>query len=415
MRQMKDSGIEWIGEIPQEWEVTRIKYFFTCLDGKRIPIDSSQRVSGQYPYWGAGSITDYVNDYIFDEELVLLGEDGAPFFDKSRPVAFLVKEKIWVNNHIHVLKPLNKINSAYFVFYLNSVDYKTYINGSILNKLTQSNMNAIAFVCPPLPEQQRIADYLDAKCSKIDDTIEKQKAVIEKLKEYKQSVITEAVTKGLNPDAPMKDSGIEWIGDIPQGWLLNKFKYLSLAIGDGIHTTPQYDTEGSIFFVNGNNIGDETLVFKDGTNTINDEEYSNYKLPFLTENTVLITLNGATYGKTSFYNGEKILLGKSAGYITLKNNENKKYIRYFLQSNLAKSNMEVSLCGSTIANLSLRTLNDFIFPYPSHSEQQSIAIYLDKKTTQIDKAIEQKQKLIEKLTEYKKSLIYEAVTGKIEV
>ena len=118
-RTMKDSGVEWIGQIPETWEVGKLKKFINCLDGKRIPIDSSLRKNGPYPYWGAGSITDYVNDYIFDEELILLGEDGAPFFDPTRPVAFYSNEKIWVNNHIHVLKPKNNINIHFLVYALN--------------------------------------------------------------------------------------------------------------------------------------------------------------------------------------------------------------------------------------------------------------------------------------------------------
>ena len=89
-RKMKDSGVEWIGMIPDGWNVSKIKYFFDCYDGKRVPVDSGERKKGPYPYWGAGSITDYVDNYLFDEELVLLGEDGAPFFDHTRPVAFLI-------------------------------------------------------------------------------------------------------------------------------------------------------------------------------------------------------------------------------------------------------------------------------------------------------------------------------------
>ena len=142
-REMKDSGIEWIGSIPQYWVTTKIKYFFDCYDGKRVPVDAAQREKGPYPYWGAGSITDYVSDYLFDEEIVLLGEDGAPFFDHTRPVAFLINEKVWVNNHIHVLKLHSDVDARFFVHWLNNVDYKCYINGSILNKLTQSNMTAI--------------------------------------------------------------------------------------------------------------------------------------------------------------------------------------------------------------------------------------------------------------------------------
>lgn len=191
---LKDSGIEWIGKIPQHWDIGKLKNFTKCYDGKRTPIDSSQRISGSYPYWGAGSITDYINDYLFDEELILLGEDGAPFFDSSRPVAFLVNGKIWVNNHIHVLKPLENIYNKYMVYFLNSVDYGFYINGSILCKLTKNNMNNIFFIALSLAEQKQIADYLDKKCSEIEKVIADKEQLIEKLTEYKKSLIYECVT-----------------------------------------------------------------------------------------------------------------------------------------------------------------------------------------------------------------------------
>jgi type I restriction enzyme S subunit len=213
----------------------------------------------------------------------------------------------------------------------------------------------------------------------------------------------------------LKDSGIEWIGEIPEHWILNKLKYLSLDIGDGIHATPTYDVDGNIYFVNGNNIGEEYLVFKEDTNTISDTEYASYKLPLLTENTVFITLNGATYGKTSFYHGEKVLLGKSAGFITLKSTESREFIRYYLQSYTAKLIMDLSLLGSTIANLSLRTLRDFVIPYPPKEEQIQIVNHLNNRISGIDAAVSKKKKIVDELIDYKKSLIYEVVTGKKEV
>lgn len=96
-REMKDSGVEWIGKIPDAWEMSKVKYFVSCLDGRRVPVDAALRNKGPYPYWGAGSIVDYVDKYIFNEDIILLGEDGAPFFDHTRPVAFLINEPVWVN------------------------------------------------------------------------------------------------------------------------------------------------------------------------------------------------------------------------------------------------------------------------------------------------------------------------------
>ena len=437
---MKDSGVEWIGEIPREWSILRMKKCIIQRDGGAWGEDAKGnegdciclRIAdfdySRFIFKDTDNLT--IRNYnqstinklkLRTNDILVEKSGGGEKTPVGRTVIFEKNYTALYANFMDRLRCADFINSKFMqyvfaTFYSN--DYtKNYIKQTTgIQNLDLTTMLSTELISlPPFATQHRIADYLDRKCSKIDEIIEKEGQVIEKLKAYKISVITEAVTKGLNPNVPMKDSGVKWIGEIPKRWKLNKFKYLSLSIGDGIHTTPQYDTDGTIYFVNGNNIGGEFLVFKDGTNTINDEEYSNYKLPLLTKNTVFITLNGATYGKTSFYNGEKILLGKSAGYITLKSNENKEYIRYYLQSNLAKLIMDLSLSGSTIANLSLRTLNDFIVPYPSHSEQEVIVNYLNKRIEKIDFSITKKQSVIDKLTAYKKSLIYEVVTGKKEV
>ena len=193
---MKDSGVEWIGEIPEHWTVSKLKYLTTCLDGKRVPLNSEERSSmhGDIPYWGANCIIDYVDGWLFNEELVLLGEDGAPFFDNSKDVAFYSIGKIWPNNHVHVLRASKNFNAKYLVYCLNTVDYRDYINGSTRDKLVQSEMNTICIQFPQLSEQQAIADYLDRKTAEIDDLISGIQESIHQLKSYRQSLISEAVT-----------------------------------------------------------------------------------------------------------------------------------------------------------------------------------------------------------------------------
>lgn len=147
----KNSGVEWIGAIPKEWKVMPLKYITKCKDSQRIPIDVAKREHGRFPYWGAGGITDYVNSYIFDEELILLGEDAAPFIDKKRDVAFLVNDKVWVNNHIHVLKANKDSNASYIRHCLNITQYNEFIMGSVIPKLTQTDMKKIPIICRPSP------------------------------------------------------------------------------------------------------------------------------------------------------------------------------------------------------------------------------------------------------------------------
>lgn len=431
MREMKDSGIEWIGEIPVGWGIIKNKYLICTLYSGGTPSATNEKFycsENGIPFVSISDMSNcsyvehtkkQITEYgLIDKQLRILPV-GTILYSIYATVGAISELKIEaaISQAMLAIQLISDVDKAFYKY--NLVAMRDYIYSNASGN-TQFNLNAekvlnFVFVFPPLEEQHRISTYLDTKCEKIDSIIARQQEVIEKLKAYKLSVITEAVTKGLNPDVRMKDSGVEWIGDVPEHWEITKFKYLSLEIGDGIHTTPEYDLAGSIYFINGNNIGFDNLVFKDNTNTINEDEYKKYKPSLLTTDTILITLNGATYGKTSFYNGEKVLLGKSAGYITLKPTENKRFLRYYLQSNAAKLIMEISLLGSTIANLSLNTLKNFSMSYPPKNEQCEIVEYLDKKCSAIDSAIAKKQAIIEKLTAYKKSLIFEVVTGKREV
>ncbi len=268
---------------------------------------------------------------------------------------------------------------------------------------------------PPINQQQRIADYLDRKCSQIDTIIARQQEVIEKLKAYRLSVITEAVTKGLNPDVHMKDSGVEWIGKIPEHWKIGKLCFFTVRIGDGLHGTPEFDDAGEYYFINGNNLGDTYITIRENTKSVSLDEYNKYFIA-LNENTLLISLNG-TIGNVSQYHGEQIILGKSAGYIIVDSRRELTidYLKFYLQSKSVKTLFELSFAGTTINNLSLETLRNLPVCIMTGEEQFHIAKFLEKKCARIDQVIQKKTLTIDKLNEYKKSLIYEVVTGKREV
>jgi type I restriction enzyme S subunit len=193
---MKDSGVEWLGEIPAHWEVRKLAWLTECLDGRRVPLNAEERgrMQGEYPYWGANSIVDYVDKWLFDEELVLLGEDGAPFFDRTKRVAFRVCGKVWVNNHAHVLRPGRLVDAAFLANALDCVDYRAFIDGTTRDKLTQGDMNAIPMQCPDLAEQRAIAAFLDRETSRIDALVAKVREAIERLKELRTALISAAVT-----------------------------------------------------------------------------------------------------------------------------------------------------------------------------------------------------------------------------
>ena len=194
--EMKPSGVEWIGQIPSYWQTATVKYLTENLDGKRIPLSSEVRADQKqiYPYYGANGVIDYVEDYIFEGEYILIGEDGAPFFDKKREVSLLVSGKFWVNNHCHILKSVGTSDARFIVHCLNSVEYFEYITGSTRDKLTQADLNRIKIPIPSYLEQTQIADFLDHKTKQIDGLISAEGQKIELLKEYRQSLISEVVT-----------------------------------------------------------------------------------------------------------------------------------------------------------------------------------------------------------------------------
>lgn len=405
MREMKESGIEWIGEIPANWNITKIKYLTRCYDGKRKPIDSSKRQDGIYPYWGAGSITDYIDDYIFDEELILLGEDGAPFFDDYRPVSFLVNERIWVNNHIHVLKSKENVDSSFLVHFLNSVNYRKYINGSILNKLTQSNMNNIEVCLPSFSLQQIIANFLDEKCGEIDSLKSDIQKQIETLQEYKKSVITEAVTKGLNPNVEVKDSGIEWCGKIPVNWNVLPNKYIMKKVKN---ICVKYNNEPIL-----------SLTMK---GVVKRDLDAGGKMPtsfdgyqYIIPNNLLMCLfdYDVTPRCIGLINDYGITSPAYSQFKMKNENSERYYYYYYLMIDNTKELLH--LAKNLRHSFTEEQLGLIKTPMPPIKEQQIIADFLDEKCNEIDEIIKTKNKQLETLEQYKKSLIYEYVTGKKEV
>ena len=193
---MKPSGVEWIGKIPRHWTISKVKHEFESLDNLRIPLNSETRGSMElkvYDYYGASGIIDKVENYIFDEPLILIGEDGANLYLRSTPLAFKATGKYWVNNHAHVLKPKYG-NIDYLTNMLESLDYTHYITGAAQPKLTSEHLMNITVIVPPTCEQTQIANFLDRKTKQIDDLIAIEQRKIELLKEYRQSLISEAVT-----------------------------------------------------------------------------------------------------------------------------------------------------------------------------------------------------------------------------
>lgn len=365
---------------------------------------------------------DYVADTITNYTVVLpdtvmINGLNLNYDFKSLRVA-LVKEKgVITSAYLAIFPDRKKIAPQYATYLFKGYETKMAFHNmgaGIRKTLGYKEFKNQPLLLPSEKEQNKISAYLDSKCSHIDIMLSKTRASIEEYKKLKQAVITQAVTKGVRGEREMKDSGVEWIGEIPEEWNKCKLKNISIDIGDGLHGTPKFDDSGEVYFINGNNFSSEYVEPKFDTKKLCLEESLNYPKPELTEQTIMISLNGS-YGKVCLYRYFPMLLGKSAGYITLLPSINRRYVRYYLSSTPAQIIMTLSLNGTTIPNLSLNTLYNFPTILPSASEQAEIADYLDAKCAEIDRLIAKKEQLVKELESYKKSLIYEVVTGKREV
>lgn len=194
--EMKNSGVEWLGEVPEHWNIVPIRYLFEFKNNLRVPISAEDRAKMSekaYPYYGASGIIDYVDDFIFSEDLILVAEDGANLLSRSSPLAFIATGKYWVNNHAHIIKPHNDM-LKFWEYLLQIYDFKLLISGSAQPKLTKENLGSILLPNPPLAEQTAIADYLDEQTAQIDRLSERVQQVIDSLKSYRSALITQAVT-----------------------------------------------------------------------------------------------------------------------------------------------------------------------------------------------------------------------------
>jgi type I restriction enzyme S subunit len=186
--------VSWLPPIPLEWPILPLRWVTRCLDGSRIPLNAEQRseIPGDFPYWGANGIVDHVHDYLFDEELVLLGEDGAPFFDREKDVSFFVDERVWVNNHIHVLRPVG-VRPRFLAHYLNLVDYSAFITGTTRDKLTQEEMGRIPVPIPREEDQRRIEWLADKEAVRSEQLSRLVRTQIILLREHRQVLITAVI------------------------------------------------------------------------------------------------------------------------------------------------------------------------------------------------------------------------------
>ena len=403
----KESGVGWIGEIPSYWQSATIKHLTKNLDGKRIPLSGEVRADQKriYPYYGANGVIDYVEDYIFEGEHILIGEDGAPFFDKTREVSLLASGKFWVNNHCHILKNIGTSEARFIVYCLNSVDYFEYITGSTRDKLTQADLNRIKIPVPNYQEQHQIANFLDQKTGQIDELIRIKDQRIELLQEQRTVLINQAVTKGLDANVEMKPSGVEWIGEIPVHWEVIRNKFIFQQIRDVSYP--------NLLLLS---IGIRGIIPKSQTDQkdVSSADKSLYKRVKIGD--IAFNVMTAWKGGIGMSDYEGIV---SPAYQVCRPTTKlvSKYFHYLFRTDLYKAIFDSASYQVVDQrhNLYYDNFKNISAIFPPFSEQAQITNFLDRKTQQIDELISTEGRKIELLKEYRQSLIAEAVTGKIDV
>lgn len=426
MQKMKYSGVEWIGEIPEDWDIKRLKAVLCERNESNNPIKTDYILSltndrGVIPYDEKGDVGNkskedlsgyklaYLNDIVLNSMNVIIGSVAlSKYYGCVSPVYYMLYPR----------NPMDDVRYYNYIFQTKEFQSKLkgYGNGimEIRMRIQMSKLNTVELPIPEATTQTRIADFLDDKCGKIDRYIEKQQQTIDKLKEYKQAVITEAVTKGLDPDAPMKDSGIEWIGMIPEHWDVPEIKYLVRIASGGTpdRNHPEY-WNGNIPWIKTGELQNDIIT--NAEEYITEEGLNNSSAQVFNINTILVAMygQGKTRGMTALLKIPASTNQACAGLTVTNSNVQIEYLWQCLIG--AYDAIRSEAAGSGQPNLSATLIGNFHIALPPIEEQGLIVEYIKDRTVEIKSTIHKAEKLLEKLTEYKKSLIYEAVTGKKEV
>lgn len=427
---MKPSGIEWIGDIPDDWEVTKISRLYSIQLGKMLQPEKKSSGDTYEPYICAANLSS--GTFRLDEvKYMWISEPEKDIYRLKRDDLLVTEggdvgiSSIWKDdispcyfqNALHRVVP-KKGNSNRFLHYwlivLKSVGYIDLIcNKSTIAHFTKEKFAQSLILSAPLQTQQRIADYLDEKCGEIDATIAKQKESIEKLKAYKQSLISETVTKGLDKSAPLKPSGIEWIGDIPSHWEIKKLKFVA---NFNQNTLPE-DTDGQ-FELKYIDIGNVSSV--DGIKEIQYFNFSNapsrarriVKYGDIIVSTVRTYLRAITSIKEDYDN---CICSTGFAVITPKDNVQQDFVVYAIENESFIAQIIANSQGISYPAINVSQLENLKLAFPSVKEQKEIVDFLKTKLLEIDLTINKKQNIIQKLDAYKKSLIFECVTGKQKI
>lgn len=405
MREMKNSKIGWIGDIPKDWKTTRIKYILKesnirSVEGNETPL-SLGKVCGLIP----SSMKEQKNlqsESYINTKVVFPGEI---VFNRFKARLFAISDYHGVVSPDYaVYKDKGHHNLKYYTYlfgtdpYRSAFDNKASGIGDGFNRLYTNDLFSMPTIMPPIETQNQIVQYLDYNCLKIDDSIARYKALSNKLDEYRKAVITKAVTQGIRGERPMKQSNEVWIGQIPPDWSVAKIKYLVSLSGERAEANNGYLSMENVESWTGKFINTGSSAEGDTLKIFPGQVIFGKLRPYLAK-AYLVKQEGCCSGEFLVFNVGAI---------------NASYFRYGLTTSTFVNRVDVSTYGTKMPRANAGFITNLLFPVPPKDEQAEIVAYLDKKCSDIDNSKAKIEAVVKKLEEYKKSLIYNAVTGKIE-
>ena len=424
----KDSGVEWLGAVPSHWEISSLGKILLSVSEKNrpdLPLLSITRELGviERDTEDQDSNHNFIPDDLSNYKILKKGQFG------------MNKMKAWqgsygVSNFTGIVSPayyifdfIKSINPQFFHWAIRSKIYISFFgsasDGVRIGQwdLSKSRMKSIPFIIPSNDEQQKISQFLDDKTAKIDQAVNLAEKQIALLKERKQILIQNTVTRGLNPDVPLKDSGVEWIGQVPEHWEVKKIKHVTSKIGSGI--TPlgggSNYIDGGIPLLRSQNIHFDRIDLNDVAR-ISEFTHNSMKNSKVRKGDVLLNITGGSLGRCFYVDSnEEMNVNQHVCIIRPNKKINTIFLNMLLASEIGQKQIWFFQQGGGREGLNFQAIKNFYLPLPDLEEQQKIAIYLNKQATKIDQAIALKTAHIEKLKEYKSVLINDVVTGKVRV
>ena len=398
-------------EVPENWVWVRlIGNVNSCLDGYRKPINSSERAKrvGKVPYYGATGQVGWIDDYLTNEHLVLLGEDGAPFLDLLKDKAYIIFGEAWVNNHAHILKSyFGEIGNVFLMHYLNMVDYKDYVKGTTRLKLTQGSMQLMPFPLPPLSEQQRIVERIEELFAKLDEAKERLQEVAESFAVRKAAILHKAFTGELTKQWRLEN------GVSDESWEEKTIGEICSSLKYG--TSKKSSDDGEVVVLRMGNLQNGEIDWSNLAYTSDEEDKKKY---LLKSGDVLFnrTNSPELVGKTSIYRGEMPAI--YAGYLIKLDYEKNivvgDYLNYYLNSSKAKEYyMQVKTDGVSQSNINAKKIGEFEIPLPTLSEQHEIVRLIDELLARERKAQQVAEQALASIDLMKKSILARAFRGEL--